>query len=321
VSLVAAVKPEVVLGKYLGIEIKKIDTDVTEAMVQQEIKQLLGKNSQLEPKEGPITDGDTAIFDFEGFLEGVSFEGGKAENYSLEIGSGQFIPGFEAQMIGLNIGDKKDLEVTFPENYQAENLAGKPVVFKVLVHEIKKKVLSELNDAFVESLNQEGIKTVDELFNKTKADLTAKKNQEANQRYSEAIIGQLIEQASFEVPEEMVEEEIKVAKENVAEQAKKYGMEMEMFLQLSGVDQETFESQIAFESKRRVQTTLIIEQIAKQEKIAITPEEILSKYDDLSKQYNMPVEEIKKYIPEYALKNDLALNKAYQLVIDSAVKI
>ena len=268
-----------------------------------------------------IEEGDTAIFDFEGFLEGVPFEGGKAENYSLEIGSGQFIPGFEAQMIGMAKGEAKDLNVTFPEAYQAENLAGKPVVFKVVLHEIKRKLASELNDAFVLSLNQENVKTVEELRNKTKDDLEAKKNQEAKTQYSESVLSYLIENNPFDVPEEMIEEEVKVAKQNVADQAKRYGMEMDMFLQLSGVDQETFEKQIQIESKRRVQTTLIIEQIAKDEKIEVSPEEIVQKFEELSKQYNMPIEEIKKYIPEYALKNDIALNKAYQLVIDASVKV
>ncbi len=321
IALVAPVKPEVSIASYKGIEVKKVDTEVTDAMVEKEIDALLKKNSQLEPKEGVIEEGDTAIFDFEGFLEGVPFEGGKAENYSLEIGSGQFIPGFEAQMIGMAKGEAKDLNVTFPEAYQAENLAGKPVVFKVVLHEIKRKLASELNDAFVLSLNQENVKTVEELRNKTKDDLEAKKNQEAKTQYSESVLSYLIENNPFDVPEEMIEEEVKVAKQNVADQAKRYGMEMDMFLQLSGVDQETFEKQIHIESKRRVQTTLIIEQIAKDEKIEVSPEEIVLKFEELSKQYNMPIEEIKKYIPEYALKNDIALNKAYQLVIDASVKV
>ncbi|MDO9628431.1 MAG: trigger factor [Acholeplasmataceae bacterium] len=320
VSLIAPVKPEVTLGAYKGLEVKAIKTTVSASEVNAEIKNLLTANSELTPKEGPIEFGDTAIFDFEGFLDGTPFEGGKAENHSLEIGSNQFIPGFEEQMVGLKSGDEKDLNVTFPEQYQAANLAGKPVVFKIKLHEVKAKASVELNDEFVKSLNKEGVSTVEELKASTKKDLEDKKKTEAEQTITEQVMTQVLANASMDIPEEMIAEEIKHAKEQVEQQAKQYGIEMDMFLQLSGVDKDTFEAQIKVESEQRVKTTLVIEAIAKAEGFTATDEELVAKYDELAIKYIMPVEEIKKYIPEKALQNDVVLNKAYKFVLDSAVK-
>ena len=320
VSLISAVKPEVELGAYKGIEVKDIKTDVTDSEVNAEIKTLLSQNGNLEPKEGSVEFGDTAIFDFEGFLDGTPFDGGKAENYSLEIGSGQFIPGFEEQMVGLNPGDEKDLNVTFPENYQAENLKGKPVVFHVKLHEVKRLVGAELNDAWVESLKRDDVKTVDELKAATKKSLEDAKKQEAEHTTTEEVIKQVLANAKVLIPEEMIEEELSNYKANVEQQAKQYGLEMDMFLQLSGVSQEQFETQALEESTRRVNTTLVMEAIAKKEDIKSTLEELAEKYEELAKRYNMPVEDIKKYIPENLLESDIAINKAYRLVLDSVVK-
>jgi trigger factor len=320
VSLIAPVKPEVTLGAYKGLEVKAIKTNVTASEVNAEIKNLLTANSELTPKDGPIELGDTAIFDFEGFLDGTPFEGGKAENHSLEIGSNQFIPGFEEQMVGLKSGDEKDLNVTFPEQYQAPNLAGKPVVFKIKLHEVKAKAAVELNDEFVKSLNKENVTTVEELKAATKKELEDKKKSEAEATITEQVMTQVLANASMDIPEEMIADEIKHAKEQVEQQAKQYGIEMDMFLQLSGVDKDTFEAQIKVESEQRVKTTLVIEAIAKAEGFTATPEELVAKYDELALKYNMPVDEIKKYIPESALQNDVVLNKAYKFVLDSAVR-
>lgn len=320
VSIVAPVKPEVTLGQYKGIEVDNVETAVSDEEVDQAINKLLSQNSELSPKEGALELGDTAIFDFEGFLDGTPFEGGKAENYQLEIGSNQFIPGFESQMVGLNAGDEKDINVTFPENYQAENLAGKPVVFKIKLHEVKSKAKAELSDAFVASLDKENVKTVDELKASTRADLEKSKAEQAKNQIAEQAISKLIESSSMDIPQIMIDEEIDAAKKNVENQAKQYGLEMDMFLQLSGVDKETFEAQLKVESEKRVKTTLVIEAIAKKETFEVLAEELVTQYEELSKRYNMPVEEIKKHIPEAALKQDVTLNKAYQFVIDSVVK-
>ncbi|HOI85789.1 MAG TPA: trigger factor [Acholeplasmataceae bacterium] len=320
VALVAPVKPEVILGQYKGIEVKAIKTDVTESEVNAEIKNLLTQGSELQPKEGSLNFGDTAIFDFEGLLEGVPFDGGKAENYSLEIGSNQFIPGFEEQMIGMNPGEERSLNVTFPEKYQAENLAGKAVVFNVKLHEVKSKVEAELNDEFVKTLNKEGVTTVEELKVSTRKSLEDQKKNEAENTISEHVINAVLAQATMDIPQEMVDEEIAQARENVVNQAKQYGLELDMFLSLSGVNKEQFEKQLQEESFKRVKTTLVVEAVAKKEGLTANPEELAQKYEELSKRYNMPVEDIKKYIPETALQNDVVLNKAYQLILDSAVR-
>lgn len=320
VALVAPVKPEVTLGQYKGIEVKAIKTDVTESEVNAEIKNLLTQGSELQPKEGSLNFGDTAIFDFEGLLEGVPFDGGKAENYSLEIGSNQFIPGFEEQMVGMNPGEERSLNVTFPEKYQAENLAGKAVVFNVKLHEVKSKVEAELNDEFVKTLNKEGVTTVEELKVSTRKSLEDQKKNEAENTITEHVINAVLAQATMDIPQEMVDEEIAQARENVVNQAKQYGLELDMFLSLSGVNKEQFEKQLQEESLKRVKTTLVVEAVAKKEGLTANPEELAQKYEELSKRYNMPVEDIKKYIPETALQNDVILNKAYQFILDSAVR-
>lgn len=321
VHIIAPVKPEVKLGAYKGIEVKNIKTDVTESEVNAEIKSLLEQNGQLELKEGNLELGDTAIFDFEGFLNNEPFEGGKAENYSLEIGSNTFIPGFEDQMVGMAPGEERDLNVTFPENYQAENLKGQSVVFKVKLHEVKVKSKSELNDEFVVSLKRENVSTVEELKASIKAELEQTKLTEATNEMNGSIIKQVLDNAEVDIPVEMIEEETKHYRENAEQQAKQYGIEFDMFLSLSGVTKEQFEEQIAEEAKKRVRTTLVIEAVAKAENIQATDEELDQKYEELSKQYNMPVEEVKKYLPKDVLNNDVAINKAYQFVLDQAVKV
>lgn len=320
VALVAPVKPEVTLGQYKGIEVTAIKTEVADSEVDREIKNLLSTNGELQPKEGSLNFGDTAIFDFEGLLEGVPFDGGKAENYSLEIGSNQFIPGFEEQMVGMNPGDERALNVTFPEKYQAENLAGKAVVFNVKLHEVKTKSQSELNDDFVKSLNREGVTTVEELKASTRKTLEDQKKAEAENQITEQVISAVINGASMDIPQEMVDEEVAQAKENVVNQAKQYGLELDMFLSLSGVNKEQFEAQLQDESLKRVKTTLVVEAIAKAEGFKATQEELVAKYEELAKRYNMSVDDIKKYIPESALENDVTLNKAYQFILDSAVR-
>ncbi len=321
VSFDAPVKPEVKLGEYKGLEVKAIKTDVSDAEVDAEIKNLLGEKSELVVKEGKLESGDTAIFDFEGFLKGEPFEGGKAENYQLEIGSNQFIPGFEEQMVGMSTGEEKDLSVKFPENYQAENLAGQDVVFKVTLHEVKTKNLPELNDEFVATLEKENVKTVEELKKATKEQLETAKKNEAEQSITAEVIEKVVNAAELDIPQAMIDDEIKQYKENIANQAKQYGLEYDMFLQMNGITPEQFDAQVQVESEKRVRTTLVIEEIAKVEGIKATEEELTSKYEELAAQYKMEVDEIKKYIPASILEKDVIVNKAYQFVLDSAKRV
>jgi len=321
ISLVAPIKPEVTLGAYKGVEVKYNLVNATDEDVEAHIQNLLGQSGELILKEGKIEKGDTAIFDFEGFLNGEPFEGGKAENYQLEIGSNSFIPGFEDQMISMAAGEEKDLNVTFPDNYQAKNLAGQPVVFKIKLHEVKQKTKQELNNAFVESLKKENVSTVEELRASVKNEIQSQRELDANNQFGQDVIDLVINNASVDVPQEMVDEEMKHYRENAEQQAKQYGLEFDMFLSLSGVTKEQFEEQIKVEAAKRVLTTLIVEQVAKLENMSATEDELNEKYEELAKRYNMPVDDVKKYLPKNVLSNDIAISKAYQFVIDSAVKI
>ncbi|OED27388.1 trigger factor [Acholeplasma laidlawii] len=320
VSFEVAIKPEVEIENYKGVEVAKVDTEVTEKEVDENINSLLAQNAILEPKEGALENGDTAIFDFEGFQDGVSFEGGKAENFSLEIGSGQFIPGFEEGMLGLKVGESRDVDVTFPEQYQAENLAGKPAVFKVVLHEIKSKKLAELNDEWVVSLNREGISTVDQLKASIKADLEASKQEQAKRELTDAVITEVVKLAKVEVPQSMFDSEIENFKKNVEAQAKQYQLDMDTFIQLSGLTKELFEQQAKEQAEKRVLQSLVIEAIAKKENFTATPEELSLRYEELANHYKMEVNEIKKYISDELVMNDIAFEKAVTFLVENAVQ-
>lgn len=320
VSFEVAIKPEVEIENYKGVEVAKVDTEVTEKEVDENINNLLAQNAILEPKEGALENGDTAIFDFEGFQDGVAFEGGKAENFSLEIGSGQFIPGFEEGMLGLKVGESRDVNVTFPEQYQAENLAGKPAVFKVVLHEIKSKKLAELNDEWVVSLNREGISTVDQLKASIKADLEASKQEQAKRELTDAVITEVVKLAKVEVPQSMFDSEIENFKKNVEAQAKQYQLDMDTFIQLSGLTKELFEQQAKEQAEKRVLQSLVIEAIAKKENFTATPEELSLRYEELANHYKMEVNEIKKYITDELVMNDIAFEKAVTFLVENAVQ-
>lgn|SRR5690554_979978 len=321
VSFEVAIKPEVEIENYKGVEVAKVETVVTDEEVSQNIDQLLQQNAILEPKtEGGLEKGDTAVFDFEGFQDGVAFEGGKAENFSLEIGSGQFIPGFEDGMLGLKAGESRDVDVQFPEQYQAENLAGKPAVFKVLLHEIKTKKSAELNDEWVLSLKREGVATVDELKASIKAELEASKQEQAKRQLTDDVISEVVKLAKVDVPQSMFDTEIENFKKNVEAQAKQYQLDMDTFIQLSGLTKETFEQQAQEQAQKRVLQSLVIEAVAKKENFTATAEELSARYDELATHYKMDVTEIKKYITDDLVNNDIAFEKAVGFLVENAVQ-
>ncbi len=321
VSFEVAIKPEVEIEGYKGIEVERVDSEVSEEEVQQNIDALLAQNAVLEPKEeGALENGDTAIFDFEGFQDGVPFEGGKAENFSLEIGSGQFIPGFEEGMLGLKVGESRDVNVTFPEQYQAENLAGKDAVFKVKLHEIKTKKKNTLDDAWVQSLNRENVNTVDELKTSVKQDLEASKAEQAKRELTDRVITEVVKLAKVDVPQAMFDSEIENFKRNVEQQAKQYQLDMDTFIQLSGLTKETFEEQAKQQAERRVMQSLVIEAIAKKEKFTATDDELAARYEELANHYKMEVGEIKKYITDELVTNDIAFEKAVAFLVENAVQ-
>ena len=315
-----AVRPEVSLGEYKGLAYEAPSDAVTAKEVDQEIDRLREQNAELKVLDkGPLKDGQTAIFDFEGSVGGEVFDGGTATNYELVIGSGQFIPGFEDQMIGLQLGEEKDLPVTFPEDYQAENLAGKEAIFKVKLHEIKEKVLPELNDEFVKDLNREGIETVQALKDSTLETLKdAKLNENKNKRMDFAV-ETATQNASFTVPEEMITAEKNRMMDNTRQQVKQYGLELEQYLQFSGMTLEQFEANMRRDAEKSIRYNLTLSAIVKAENIEASEEELNRKYSELADQYKLDETQIRDQINSEALKQEVALNKAVEFIVENLV--
>lgn len=319
VSLVFDVKPEVTLGEYKGLEADYKKVEVLDSDVDLEVMNMLKKDGAFEPKDGELLVGDTAIFDFEGFLKGEPFEGGKAENYELEIGSNQFIPGFEEQMVGMTKGESKDLNVTFPENYQAENLKGQDVVFKVKLHDIKTKVPADLNDAWVEGLKREE-KTVDDLKVALKKEMTERKEKETEDTFKNDIITQVLDQATLEIPASMIEKEAQAQINQVKEQAKQYNIPYEQLLQFQGMTPEMFETQAKSQAEMRVKMNLVFEAVAVNEGLEVSQEKLNEAYNQLVEQHKVELDYVKNVISEDAMKNDLLPQLGYDFVIENAVK-
>ncbi len=313
-----AVKPEVKLGTYKGFEYEKEAVEVTDEELDKAIESLLNQNAELMIKEeGALENADTAVFDFEGFVDGTAFEGGKAENHELQMGSGQFIPGFEDQMIGMKPGEERDINVTFPEDYQAENLKGKDAVFKTKLHEIKVKQVPELSDEFVKDLDREGIETVDALKSTEREKLETQKKQTSENKAIDFAVDQAAQNADIEIPQEMIESEKNRMLDNTKRQAQQYGMEFEMYLQFSGMNLEQFEAQLMKDAERSIRYNLTIEAIAKEEKIEASEDEIDAKFDELAKQYNMDIEQIKSQVNPEVVGQEVVFRKTIDFLVDS----
>ena len=322
VSIIVPVKPEVVLGDYKGVEVAKKNLVASEAEVEAEIKKLLAQNSSLEAKTSDVLEnGDTAIFDFEGFVDNVPFDGGKAENYELVIGSGQFIPGFEDGMVGLRIGESRDVNVQFPEQYQAEHLAGKKAVFKVKLHEIKVAKLEVLNDEFVVGLKREGVETVDALRADIKSNLEKQKESSEADRITGSAVKFACDNATVDIPEEMIDQEVKQLRKNVENQAKQYNIDFEMFVQLNGLTMDQFNAEMNKQAKDRVLTSLVIEAVAQKENIVASEAEIDAKYDEIAKMYKLSVADVKKQLEPEVVSNEVTFNKAIDLLTASVKEV
>ena len=316
-----AVKPEITLGEYKGLKFEKLSEEVTEEAINLEIEKLLEQNAELVLKEeGTLENGDTAIFDFAGSVDGEFFEGGTAENYELKIGSGQFIPGFEDQMVGMAIGEEKDVNVTFPENYQAENLKGKDAVFKVKLHEMKVKQLPELNDEFVKDLEKEGIETVDALKADAADKLKTQKIAENKNKKIDFAVEEAISNASFEVAQEMIVEEKNRLVDNVTQQAKQYNLDLETYLSFSGITKDDFDKNMMKDAEKSVSINLVIEAIGKAEDITASEEEITAKYEELAAQYNMGIEQVKAAVNPAALEFEVVYRKTLDFLVDSLIE-
>lgn len=312
------VKPEVKLGEYKGLGIEKDDTTVTDEDVQNELKALQERQAELVVKEeGAVEEGNTVVLDFEGFVDGEAFEGGKAENYSLEVGSGSFIPGFEDQLVGLEAGAEKDVEVTFPEEYHAEDLAGKPAVFKVKIHEIKAKELPELDDEFAKDIDEE-VETLAELTEKTKKRLEEAKENEADAKLREELVLKASENAEIDVPQAMVDTELDRMLKEFEQRLRMQGMNLELYTQFSGQDEAALKEQMKEDAEKRVKSNLTLEAIAKAENLEVSDEEVDAELTKMAEAYNMPVENIKQAIGSTdAMKEDLKVRKAIDFLVEN----
>ena len=316
----AGLYPEVTLGQYKGIEAEKAAVEVTEEEIDAEIKKLADRNSTVETVERPVADGDTAVIDFEGFKNGVAFEGGKGEDYSLKIGSGSFIPGFEEQLIGLSAGDEKDLDLTFPEDYGAEELAGQPVVFKVKVKEVKATNTPELDDEFAKDVS-ETADTLEDLRNEQKEKLLKEKTDNADNDFKNAVMQKAIDNMTAEIPNAMVEAQLDDIMQQWSMSMKQSGFSIEQYAQMMGTNvQGVRESQRA-SALGQIKNTLLLEKVAEVEGIEISDEQVEEAYQQMADQYQMELEKVKEYVPAEEIVRDQKFQKAMEVITDSAVAV
>ena len=305
------VKPDVTLGDYKALNYELEEATVTDEEVETEINKTLERKGDLELKEdGTVEDGDTVVIDFEGFKDEVAFDGGKADNYELVIGSHSFIPGFEEQVIGMKSEETKDINVTFPEDYHVEELKGAPVVFKVTVHEIKKKVLPTLDDEFVKELKIENVETVDAYKEHVKESILAGKKAEAERKADEKLLKALCDEATINIPSVMIEKETEAMLNDQAARLQYQGIPFDQYLKIIGQTREDIKKQLEESATARIKTTLCLEEVAKLENLEASDEDIEKHYDDMAKGYGMDVAEVKKYVPKENIIDDVKLQKA-----------
>lgn len=308
-------KPEVEISDYKGINVKKTVKTVTDEAVNAEIDKMRERVARIITVEDrAVKEGDTAVIDFEGFVDGAAFDGGKGEKFPLEIGSHTFIPGFEEQVVGKNVNDEFDVNVTFPEDYQSENLKGKPAVFKCRLHEIKAKEMPELDDDFVKDVSEKD--TVDELKAEVRENLEKRYNTEADDACDSELMDKLLEKMKAEIPQVMYERRID---EITREWAARTRIDIKDYLKYTGMTMPQFRANFKDAAKHQVELRLALEKIAVLENIEVSDEDINKEYSDLAEQYKMEVENVKNAIPEKTLVQDLRIEKALDLVKDSAV--
>lgn len=307
------------LGNYRGIEVKiPKQLSVTEEEINREIQNFLNQNYQLVEKDGEVANGDVTTIDFEGFKDGVPFEGGKANGHQLEIGSGQFIPGFEDQMIGMTKGETRDLNLTFPENYGVADLAGADVVFKVTVHKIATKKEAELTDEFIASLNAPNFKTVDELKNVIETSLQMQYNQQFEAAKENAVLGKLIGECEVEVSDEDVEKALQQHIQHISIELAQQGLQLEQYLQMMNTDLDSLKQQILPTAKQQASFEAIIDEIVKVESLTTSDEEAKDQVSKIAAANQMSVDEVLEKIQLDDLKRDLARIQASHLIMDLA---
>lgn len=319
------VKPEVKLGQYKGLEVEEQDVTVTDEDVEAEINRMRENQAELVVVEdGEAQKGDTVVIDFEGTIDGEPFEGGKSENFSLELGSGTFIPGFEEQLIGEKPGAEKEVNVTFPEDYHAEQLAGKDAVFKVKIHDVKRKELPELDDEFAKDVDDE-VETLDELKAKIRTRLEENKKRQAEQIKQEIVVEKATENAEMDLPEVMIENEIDRMIQEFDQRLQMQGMNLSMYYQFSGQDEQALREQMKEDAEKRVRSSLTIEAISKAENIEATDEEVEEEFKRMAELYNMEVERVKEMF-DYpggveSVKRDVTMRKTIEFLVAESKEV
>lgn len=317
-TLTTEVYPEVTLGQYKGLEVEKAEATVTDEQVEAELNRMAENVASTETVDGPAQMGNTANIDFEGFEDGIPFEGGKGENHDLKLGSGSFVPGFEEQVVGMSAGEEKDINITFPENYHAD-LAGKAVVFHVKVNKVTETVVPAMDDEFAKDVSE--FDTLDAL----KADIRAKAMERAQKNvqneFETACIAKAAENTTVELPNALVERELDTQMERFAYQLQMGGYSMEQYAKMMGGDVKTMRNAFRPAAEKAAKESVTLEKIAETENVAVTDEEIAAEIESLAKQYDLTVEKVKEMVPAEELTESLKTRKAVQIIVDSAVAV
>lgn len=320
-KFICAVKPEVKLGEYKNLPVKKKATRVTQKEIDAEVERLRERYADMEIKEdGAVENGDTAVIDFEGFKDDVAFEGGKGEDYPLEIGSGSFIPGFEEQLIGMRKGESRDINVTFPENYGAADLAGQPAVFKVTVKDIKCKVLPEANDELVKEAKIKDVETLEDYRAYMKKSLSENKERENEENFTNELLTKIVENAEVEIPDAMIDSETDQMVNEFKQRLSAQGFTLEQFAAVTGQDEEIIRGEMRKDAEKKVNVRLVLEAIAEAEDLTVSDEDIDAELQGIADQYGMPLEQVKQLISNDAVSYDLRQRKALELIKETAGK-
>ena len=317
-----ALKPEVTLGEYKGLEVDKISTRVTQKEIEEKLKEEAEKNARtVTVEDRAVENDDEVIMDFEGFVDGEAFEGGKGENYPLTIGSGSFIPGFEEQLIGVETEKEVEVKVTFPEDYHAEELKGKDAVFKCTVHEIKAKELPEIDDEFAAEVSE--FDTLDEYKAELKAKIKEQKESEGKRKQEDQAVEKAVENASYEIPEAMITTNISQMEEDFARRMQSQGLTMEQYYQFTGMTEEKMEEEMRPQAVKRIETRLVLEAIAKAENIEISDEKLDEEIKKMAETYKMEADKLKEFMSDAEkkrMKEDMAVQEAITFLVDNAVE-
>ena len=319
-TAIVAIRPEVTLGEYKGIEVEKAEAAVAAEDVDAELKRVQEQNArQITVEDRPVADGDQTVIDFEGFVDGKSFDGGKAEDYALTIGSHSFIDTFEEQLIGKNIGEECEVNVTFPEEYHAAELAGKPATFKVTVKEIKVKELPELDDEFAGEVSE--FDTLDEYKKDIEAKILERKQKEAATENENRVIEKVVANATMEIPDKMVEGQIDNMVQDTARRMQSQGLSMEMYMKYTGMTMESMREQMQPQALKRIQTRLVLEEVAKAENIQVSDERLDEEIAKMAASYQMEADKLKEYMSDHdkdQMKEDLAVQEAVDFLVAEA---